>query len=59
MGILADYGFNRPTRQMYGVKEELEILIFAEFEKWENLKQDIVELNISLQDANVPYIKLD
>jgi len=55
--VLSTMGFNRPTEQMYGVKEELELLINAEIQKWENMKTGLNALNDKMKQANVPYIK--
>lgn len=59
VGSLADLGFNRPTRQMYEVKAELEGSINREIEKWEDLKLSVAAFNTLLQDAKVPYIQVD
>ncbi len=55
--VLATIGFNRPTKQMYGVKEELEILINTEIQKWEDLKGGLQTLNKKMREAEVPFIK--
>jgi predicted nucleic acid-binding Zn-ribbon protein len=59
LGSLADVGFNRPTSQMYEVKEELENQIFEQIETWDILKGEIKDLNRALHEAKVPYIETD
>ena len=53
---LAAMGFNRPTAQMYGVREELEALINAELAKWEETKGALKGINDKIRQAGVPYI---
>jgi len=55
--ILATNGFNRPTTQMYELKAELEELIDAEFSKWDQVKLELAELNKTLNNAEIPYLK--
>ena len=57
VAILASIGFNRPTTQMYGVKAELETLIDAELQKWEETKRSLNDLNARIRAAEVPYVK--
>jgi photosystem II stability/assembly factor-like uncharacterized protein len=53
---LATVGFNRPTASMIGVKEELEILINIEIEKWQKTKIALEELNKKIRNAEIPFI---
>jgi len=54
--MLAGMGFNRPTEQMYGVREELETLIDAELAGWDEIKKSLTGLNERIRAAGVPYI---
>lgn len=49
VGALASIGFQAPTQSMYGVKDELNALINAEFEKWAALKVAAGTLNDDLK----------
>jgi hypothetical protein len=59
LGSLANFGFNRPTKQMYDVKSDLEGQIFEQFEAWEKLREEILGLNDVLREREVPYIELE
>ncbi len=59
VGAIASIGFNRPTKQMYGVKAELEVLIDAELEKWNGLKTEIEGMNEKLNAEKVPYLRVE
>jgi photosystem II stability/assembly factor-like uncharacterized protein len=54
---LATLGFNRPTASMYQVKQELEVLIDAELNKWETLKTSLGSLNAKIREAQVPFVQ--
>ena len=49
VGALSGIGQNRPTEQMYGVKEELEKAIDAEILKWTNMKTKLKNLDEQLK----------
>lgn len=57
--VLATVGFNRPTEQMYGVKEELETLIDKIISDWKSLKADHKTLDNKLREAGVSYLNLN
>jgi len=59
VGSLADFGFNRPTQQMYDVKEEFEEILNEQFKNWDEVKESISKLNEDLHDAKVPYIDIN
>ena len=56
VGGLADWGFNRPTEAMYGVKKALEKAIDDQLDAWKKVKEQIKTLNEDLNRAKVPYI---
>ncbi len=58
LGALANIGFNAPTKQMYGVKNELEEQINAELLEWNLLKNELPALNKKLNAMEVPFLKV-
>jgi hypothetical protein len=53
---LATIGFNRPTKSMYEVREELEVLIDIEINKWNDMKGELEELDQKLRKEGIRYI---
>ena len=51
VGALSGIGQNKPTEQMYGVKEELEKEIDAEIQKWTDMKGQLKDLNDQLKNS--------
>lgn len=59
LSALANMGYNRPTDQMYALKEELFIEIDALLNDWEKLKRiDINNLNLLVYKANINAISI-
>jgi photosystem II stability/assembly factor-like uncharacterized protein len=57
LSALANMGYNKPTDQMYELKEELEIEINTHLEKWNSIQNtDIKILNQMVRSANVDAI---
>ncbi len=56
LGAIADYGFNRPTRQMYETKKEFDKDILKQIDDWAKVKAQIAKLNTDLNNAKIPYV---
>lgn len=57
LSALANMGYNRPTDQMYALKEELELEINAYLENWDTIQEkDIKILNQMVKTANIDAV---
>jgi archaellum component FlaC len=58
LGVLADWGYNRPTQQMFDVKEAFEKELDKLYDDWDGAKKSIETLNEALHKAKVPYVEV-